>query len=327
MSQLTIKIYGNNDILPSGLSEENIFHSPSLFKLIGKTSRMSPYMVVAIDSENHVVAQLLAHVRFRSSWLPPYLYRHCRIFGEGYYHPSIDSEVSIIFGQMLEKLKSKLGKTILYIEVSNLPEKMFAYRQFRENAFFPVRWMNIHNSLHSHAPEERITPRMQRQIDAAYKQGVVTEEVKTDDDMKAFLKLLHHHHWLKPKRYIPADDFFKNLRKEDAMRLFITRYKQHVIGCSAVIYSQQEAYLWYSAFRRKSFAFVHPDLLTIWHAIKDAHQRGFNHISFMDVGLPFRKNSYRKFILRFGGKPTSTYRWFYFSLGWANRVLAWFYRD
>jgi hypothetical protein len=47
----------------------------------------------------------------------------------------------------------------------------------------------------------------------------------------------------------------------------------------------------------------------------------------MDVGLPFRKNSFREFILSFGGKPVSTVRWFRCSIRWINGLLSWIYRD
>ena len=267
---------------------------------------------------------MLAIVRYRASYFPPYFYMHCRVLGEGVYHDQPDSE---LFGLMLEALRRKLSNRVLYIEVSNLSQKMFGYRQFRQQSFFPVHWMSIHNSLHSRTPEERISERMQHRIDTAYERGVVTDEVLTETDFKAFSRLLRHHHWLKPKRYIPHDDFFRGIRQTGAGRLYVTRYRGHIIGCSAVAYSGRNAYLWYSAFRRKSYVFLHPDVLTIWHAIKDSHRLGYDHIFFLDVGLPFSRNSFREFILSFGGKPVSTYRWFRVSLRWVNRLLSWIYRD
>ena len=220
-----------------------------------------------------------------------------------------------------------MGRRVLYIEVSNLSQKMFGYRQFREQGFFPVRWMSIHNSLHSRRPEERISERMKKRIDAAYERGLTTQEVQTDEQFEAFMRLLHHHHWLKPKRYIPDEQFFRGIQAGGHGRLYVTCYKGHVVGCSAVAYSGENAYLWYSAFRRKSYAIVHPDLLTIWHAISDSHRLGCQHIFFLDVGLPFRKNPFRDFILSFGGKPVSTYRWFSCSIRWVNALLSWIYRD
>lgn len=54
--------------------------------------------------------------------------------------------------------------------------------------FFHVKWMNIHNSLHSRTPEERITDRQMRRIELAKERGAITKLVETEDEFKAFLK-------------------------------------------------------------------------------------------------------------------------------------------
>ena len=328
MNDVSIHIYAHSEDLPKGLMEDDFFHSPQLFDMLEQTPRQSPRMLVATNADGRIVGQLLASVRWRRSLLPPYLYRHCHVIGKGNYEHVSGSEEEELFGLMLQAFTEQMGHGVLYIEVSHLPQKMYAYRQFRRAGYFPVRWMSIHNSLHSHTPEERISERMQQTIDNAYEKGVETVEVDSDADFKAFLKLLRKHNFMKPKRYIPADEFFRMLKESGGNgRLFLTRHRGHVIGCSACAYSQQNAYLWYAAFRRKSYVLLHPAELTIWHAIKDAHQRGYDHIFFMDVGLPFRRNRFRDFILRFGGKEVSTFRWFRCSIGWVNRLLSWFYRD
>jgi hypothetical protein len=107
----------------------------------------------------------------------------------------------------------------------------------------------------------------------------------------------------------------------------ITQYREKTIGCSATIFSENDAYLWYSASRRKSFAALHPNAVTFWNTIKAAHAAGCEHIRFMDVGLPFRKNPYRDFILSFGGKEVSTYRWFRISIRWVNALTSWLWRE
>jgi len=310
------------------MDDSNFFHSRQLFEIAKQTPRQKPYMVLAINHEKRILAHLLGIVRYRSSLLPPYLYMHCRILGEGVYSYNHEGYTdNQLFGLMIDELRNCLGNRVLYIEISHLSHKMFGYRELRKRMFFPVHWMSIHNSLHSHKPEERISKRLQKHIDNAYAKGVVTEIVTKEDDFNSFMKLLKRHHWLKPKRYIPDQRFFKAMSERGHGRLYLTRYHEHVIGCSAVSYSQQNAYLWYSAFRRKSFAMLHPDELTVWHAIKDSHLRGYNHIYFLDVGLPFSRNPFREFILRFGGKPVSTYRWFRCSISWINTLLSWIYRD
>jgi hypothetical protein len=255
---------------------------------------------------------------------------HCRVLGEGIYASdalsSLPADLSPL-ELMLEALKARLSKRVLYIEVSHLSQKMVGYREFRQCGFFPVRWMSIHNSLHSKEPSLRLLPRTRERIAHDYERGVETMELSQERDFRAFSQLLRHHNWFKPKRYVPHDTFFRELLKSEQGRLYVTKYKGRVIGCSAVVFSEGQAYLWYSAFRRKSFVWLHPAEVTIWHAIQDAYQHGCAHIFFLDVGLPFSKNSFRSFILSFGGKPASTYRWFHVSLGWLNRLLSWIYRE
>ena len=291
-----------------------------------QTPRQKPYMVVVTDEENQVVCHMLGVVRIRTLWLPPFLIIHCRVLGEGDYSTTKFSKDEL-FGEMLGALTKKLNNRTLFIEVSHLSQKMLGYKQLRTQKFYPVNWMSIHNSLHSHAPEERINEKMQRRIDHAHERGVKTDTVKNEEDLKAFMRLLRRHHFLKPKRYIPDKDFFRQIMNSGNSDLFITRYRQHVIGCSACAYSQGNAYLWYSAFKRKSYAMIHPDILTIWDTMKHAYDNGYQHMCFMDVGLPFSKNPFREFILRFGGKEQSTYRWFRFSIKWVNALLAWIYRE
>ena len=326
MNELTTTIYRNTKDLPA-LDDSNFFHSSRLFEISRQASRQKPYMVVVTDGEGRLVSHMLGIVRYRTFLFPPFLLIHCRVLGEGVYYHDEDYPRDQLFGMMLESLTRLLNNRTLYIEVSNLRQKMTGYRQLKQQQYFPVNWMSIHNSLHSHAPEERITEKLQKRIDNARTKGVTTNEVTSEEDFKAFSKLLRKHNLLKPKRYIPDDLFFRKIMEGDDGRLFVTKYHQRVIGCAAVVYSEENAYLWYSAFRRKSYMTVHPDVMTIWDTMQDCYQRGFQHMCFMDVGLPFSKNPFRDFILRFGGKEQSTFRWFRFSTRWVNRLLKWFYRE
>ena len=126
---------------------------------------------------------------------------------------------------------------------------------------------------------------------------------------------------------MPPAPLFYELNKSNHAILFITTHNETVIGACACIYYKNNAHLWYIASKRKSHPKLHPTTATVWGAIKHAHQNGCRHIFFMDIGLPYRKNPYREFILRFGGKEVSTYRWFRFSIQWLNRLIGWFYRE
>ena len=327
MNGLKTTIYRKVEDLPP-LDDANFFHSTRLFQMTRETPRQKPYMVVVTNAEGEVLSHMLGIVRFRTFLFP--LLVHCRVLGEGVYYKESGArsqERDQLFGLMLEALTKALSNRTSYLEVSNLSQKMTGYKQLKQQHFFPVHWMSIHNSLHSHAPEERIGERLQKRIDNARLKGVTTNEVQTEDDFKAFSKLLRKHYFWKPRRYIPDDQFFRNIMSSEDGRLFVTKYRQRVIGCAAIVYSEGNAYLWYSAFRRKSYIHVHPDVMTIWDAMQDCYQRGCDHMCFMDVGLPFQKNPFREFILRFGGKEQSTFRWFRLGIRWINQILSWLYRE
>ena len=321
-AMMKVKIYEHAAELPE-MRTENYFHSPALMALLEHTPRQKPLMATVTDDNGRVIAHMLVSVRYCGSWFPPYLYTHARILGEGEY----ESKKEEAFRLMLDSIKQRLNNKVLYFEISNLSEKMFGYGALRQTGFFAVKWMSVHNSLHSRTPEERITPRLLKRIESAMAKGVETKVVETDKEFREFAKLLYHHHWLKPRRFIPNEKLFRGMMERGECKLFITKFHDHVIGCSVLVYSKNDAYLWYSASKRKSFAPLHPNAVTYWNTIKDAHTEGYEHIRFMDVGLPFRKNIYRDFILRFGGKEVSTYRWFYISIRWVNAIASWLWRE
>lgn len=320
---MKVTIHTDTTTLPT-LPEGSYFHSRELMELCLRTPRHKPYMVVVTDDDGEVVAHLLAVERYRYIWMLPLLHRHVRILGEGIYRDKPDN---MLFSMMIHALTRRLSNRSMYMEVSHLSQKMFGYAPLRAEGYFPVKWMNVHNSLHSKTPEERIMPRQLEHVTQAIERGVETHEVKTDEDFKAFTKLMRRHYWLKLRRYLPDNAFFKGMMDEGYCKILLTTYKGKTVGCSVMVYSEGDAYLWYTASRRKSYASLHPNGVTFWNSIRQAHKDNCQHIRFMDVGLPFRRNPYRDFILSFGGKEVSTLRWFRISFRWLNKLASWLWRE
>lgn len=320
---MKVTIHTDTTTLPT-LPEGSYFHSRELMELCLRTPRHKPYMVVVTDDDGEVVAHLLAVERYRYIWMLPLLHRHVRILGEGIYRDKPDN---MLFSMMIHALTRRLSNRSMYMEVSHLSQKMFGYAPLRAEGYSPVKWMNVHNSLHSKTPEERIMPRQLEHVTQAIERGVETHEVKTDEDFKAFTKLMRRHYWLKLRRYLPDNAFFKGMMDEGYCKILLTTYKGKTVGCSVMVYSEGDAYLWYTASRRKSYASLHPNGVTFWNSIRQAHKDNCQHIRFMDVGLPFRRNPYRDFILSFGGKEVSTLRWFRISFRWLNKLASWLWRE
>lgn len=325
MSQYKIQLYTKGSKLPV-LSSSNFFHSPELFHILENSSGQRPYMAVAFDETGRVVAHMLAFTRRRNTWIPPFLYTQGRIFGEGEYAEDTDKEV--IFGLMLHELTRKLRRKLcFYIEFSDLSVKMFGYRFFRAEGYFPVNWQEVHNSLHSMPPIERLSERTRERIQKSLRAGVTMREVKTDEEVHSFYQLMNGFYRMKLRRIIPAENHIKQLYNSDNGRIFITLYKEKVIGGCVCVFSEGNAYLWYLASKRKRFALLHPNLMTVWEAINWSWKHNYAHICFLDVGLPFRKNPFRDFILSFGGKPIGKYRWFRFNVDWINKIMGYIYRE
>ena len=330
---MKVTIHTDTTTLPA-LPHGSYFHSRELMELCMRTPRHKPYMAVVTDDNGEAIANLLAVVRYKYVWMIPQLHRHVRILGEGAYSDKADFGTSptglsknMVFSMMLDALTRRLQGRTLYMEVSHLSQKMFGYAPLRAAGYFPVRWMSIHNSHHSHAPEERINERQLRRIEAAMARGIETHVVKSEEDYKSLFRLLHRHYWFKPRKFIPSDDFFKGLQEAGHCKMLLTTYKGKTLGCAIYVYSDGDAYLWYSASRRKSYASLHPNAVTFWNTIRYTYKENCQHIRFMDVGLPFSRNPYRDFILSFGGKEVSTFRWFRTRSQWLNKLASWMWRE
>ena len=256
----------------------------------------------------------------------PYFYTQGRIYGEGVYADEVSKDK--VFASLLHALTRKFHRKLcFYIEFSDLSRKMFGYRYFRAEGYFPVNWQEVHNSLHSMNPADRLSERMRDRIKRVYGCGVETREAQTEDEVHAFYRLLNGFYRLKMRRIIPPESQVRQFYKSDNGRIFITLYKKRVIGGSVCVFSNGNAYLWYLASKRKIYAGLHPNLMTVWYTIQWSWQHHYQHIYFLDVGLPFSKNPFREFILSFGGKPVAKYRWFKFTIKWINHLLSFIYRE
>ena len=57
-------------------------------------------------------------------------------------------------------------------------------------------------------------------IKNAQQRGATTKTVETEEEFKAFSKLMRRHNWLKPRRFIPNDYFFRGLMEKEKCKIF-----------------------------------------------------------------------------------------------------------
>lgn len=335
MKRIEVKIYSKSEELPQ-LLEGSFFHSLELFQICEQVPSDTPIMAVATQNGN-VVGQLLAVIHRHRLFIPPFIYTHAHAHGEGIFYDAETADAA--FPILLHAITRELARRhTLYIEFSEIQKKMFGYRHFRRLGYFPVAWQEVYNSLHSKTPEERLTDRARKQIEAGEKKGLECHSTSDTGEVARFYKLYRRFYRMKPRRYVPPKEYFELISKSSEARVFITTYdknrrdaKRHsgtkkILGGCTLAFCNSDAYLWHLASLRKSYAYLHPDTTTVWHAIKYAHKKGYRHLHFMDVGLPWKRNPFRDFIRSFGGKPVAKYRWFRCNIGIINTLMKWIYK-
>lgn len=320
-----IRTYTNSEGLPP-LLEGSFFHGLELFRISARVTGDTPLMAVAIDGEGNVAGQLLAVVHRHHIWFPPFIYKHAHAHGEGIYREEADAER--IFPLLLRAITQALrNQHCLYIEFSEIEKKMFGYRHFRNEGYFPVAWQEISNSLHSKTPEERLTAKARKRIDAGEKKGVECHISADVQETWLFHKLYKSFYRMKPHNYVPSKEYFEEISQSCGARLLVCTKATKMLGGCTLAFCNGDAYLWHLAARRKSYLPLHPDTVTVWQAIRYAYGTGCRHIHFMDIGLPWKRNSFRNFIRSFGGKPVTKFRWFRFSNPFVNKLLKWVYKQ
>ncbi len=325
---LKLTSYYKGKDIPDDLPGTSIFHSKDLFLLYEAAPGYEPLMIVATDN-GKPVAKLLATIRKHTFLIPASLGKRCEIYGNGeYLDERTDKE--LIFGIMLEHLTEETLRHAYVIEFRNLNHSLDGYKYFRTNKYFAVNWLRVRNSLHAvENVEEQFNPSRLRQVKNGLKNGAEVMEATTTEEIQEFSRMLHKIYSSRIRKYFPSFQFFKLMDEwlisKNLAKIYIVKYKGKIIGGSACLYSKDNAYLWFSGGMRKTYIKQYPGILAVWAALKDAKERGCRHLEFTDVGLPFQKHGYRNFVLHFGGKQSSTRRWFRVRTNFLNNILRKFY--
>lgn len=327
---LRLTTYKHSGTIPP-LPGNDVFHSTALFQIFEQTPGYFPTLLVA-SADNIPIAKMLCITR-RSFRLPTIADR-TYVYGIGeYFIPTSGANKSRtqdisreqVFNEMLTYLTQKLNNHAFTLEFRNIEEPLFGYRYFRENGYFPIRWLRVRNSIHHDSIDKWMSNSRKRQIHRGLKNGSVISVARTREEVTLFFTMLKKYYSSKINHHLPDLKFFITLLEhpegEKFGKIYLVKLKDKIIGGSVCLFSKDTSYLMFSAGLRKSYPLNYPGVLCIWGAMTDARQHGFEHFEFIDAGLPFRRYGYRDFILRFGGKQMSTRRWYKLRWNWLNKLL------
>lgn len=322
---MRIEIFTKSEQIPE-LIDGSVLHSVLTFRSYERNRTCKPYMFVAYDDNGKELGHILVIKRRRFTILPPMLTFWYIINGEGAYssHCANREELFTIF---LEKVLDMFDFRHTFIKVQNIEDSRFAYGALREHGFVPMRDQRMYISLHSKAPQERLTRAYRAHIRKAENNEVAYHRATTQKDINEGIQLLHNYYISKTRRLPSRDSLNTMLHNTDGTlseraKMFIVTYKGKAIGSSFCLYDNERAYLAYSCGLRKSHPMQYPGIMAIWAALSDAYKQGFAHFEFLEVRALSRIN--QKFIstlLNYGGKQKGTLRWFHFKWQWLNKIL------
>lgn len=322
---MRIDIYTRSEQLPE-LMDGSVLHSALMFRIYERSRISKPCMLVAYDSTGNETAHILVIKRRR--FIPlPFLWCHWyTVNGEGVYCESCTNREDI-FGMFLEKVIEMSGFRHTFIKVQNIEDSRFAYGILRKNGFVPTRDQRLYISLHSKAPQERLTRAYRAHIRKAENDGVTWHRATTQQEINEGINLLHNYYISKVRRLPDKETLNMMLRNDDGTlcekaKMFVVTYKGKTIGSSICLYDKDCANLAYSCGLRKSHPMQHPGIMAIWAALNNAYRHGYAHFEFLEArALPLFHKKFITTLLNYGGKEKGTLRWFRFKWSWINKIL------
>ena len=314
-----IDIYTKSEELPT-LLPGSILHSAEMFHMLCKNSSTVPYMMVTTEGGCEV-AHIIIIKRRGIKLLPPVAGSWFTIYGEGVYSQDCHNKEEV-FSLFVEKLFDIFDIFKSYIEIKGIMDARFAYATLSKHNFIPVRDHRIYISLHSKAPEERLSRNYRTHLRKSRERGTTYREAATPQEKEEGLRLLKNYYKTKIRRPLPPNDIMQGLLAEERQKMFIVENGGKIIGCSVCTYHNDTAYLIFSCGLRKSHPLLYPGIVAVWAAIEHAHKSGYAHIEFLEsrtlIGI---RSGFKNFLLNFGGKQVSTLRWYHFKWGFINKIL------
>ena len=309
------------------LMDGSIIDSPIIFRALEKSKGVKPLMLVAYDSDGREAGHILIAKRRNIHIFPPAISHWCSILGEGSYSDSCTNREEI-FKLFLEKTFTLFDFKHTYIEVQNIEDSRFAYGALRSYNFVPMRDQRLYISLHSKAPQERLSRAYRAHIRKAEERGVTCRRATNESEIDEGLTLLRNYYMTKTRRKLPSSRVLKELLHEEngklseKVKLFVVTYKNRIIGSSLCLYDKYRANLAYSCGLRKRYPLQFPGIMAIWAALSDAYEKGFAHFEFLEArDLSRLHSNFLSTLLNYGGKQVGTLQWCRFRWNWVNKFL------
>ncbi len=317
----SVKSYYRKEDLPL-LKDVNFFHYTSSFDWYSNSPAYTPFMLVAFNGDKPVAA-LFAIIMRINHFFKGSIFKRCFINQQPAFFDNNVSRIDL-FQLLITHLVNEVKNKVFFIRYENLGNSIFGYKGFRKNRFYSIKCINVKNSLQRKRKIwDQLSATRKNQVNKAQKKNVVIEELTSKEHLPEIYKLIEDTNNKKITRRFPPYKYFENffhyyVEKEKG-KILLTRYNGKIIGGTILGFENKETvYCLYYWGKTKRYKTLYPTIFTIYSAMQKTEDEGFLFFDFMDVAFLNKNTGRARFLLQFGGKQTTTRRWYRFNWGLLN---------
>lgn len=207
-------------------------------------------------------------------------------------------------GNLLQTLKEKLNKKVIYIEIRNYNDYSNYKSLFNENNFTYQAHLNFHVPTTSQeAALKNLSTTKRRDVKLSIKEGAEIIETDRREEIAEYYDLLKSLYQTKVKTPLFPVEFFERLVLDSYGKLFLIKYDGQIIGGSVCVGMEKNVlYEWFVCGTDGKFKNIYPSTLATWAAIKYATENGYRYFDMMGAGKPDESYGVREFKAKFGGE-------------------------
>lgn len=315
-----------NDLVKRS-STSSFFQTPECYHFYDSLSFVKPF-VFAISENETLKAIVCGYIISDGNILKKFFSRRAIIPGG----VLMDAEISnVALEKLLKKVKSKLNKKAIYIEIRNYNNYSDFKTIFEQSGFNYHAHLNFHlNTENSQITDKNLSTNHRRNLKSSKKEGAYWDETKTLEDLKEFYEILKELYVTKVKTPLFPYEFFEKIYQQSFAKILVVRYEDKIIGGGLyVILPDKKIYEWFVCGEDKKYKNVYPSVLATWAGIEYATNNKLPCFDFMGAGKPDIEYGVRDFKRKFGGELVEHGRFLYITypiLYWLGKFVINQYR-
>ena len=305
----------------------NAFQLPWMYDFYAKVIGYEPICLLAVDSENKVIACLNAVIQREGKGIKARLSSRAIVSGGPLILNNTLDSLEIFSLLIKEFLKEVSSKTI-YIELRNFFNWDKQYVNVLNNLKFEFEeQLNFIITLKKEEnPITKFSESKRRQIKGSIKSGIEIIEANSIEQIKEFYSILCNLYKFRAKKPLADWSFFKNFfeincRNKEGVYLLMQKDAKIIGGIMCILYNNTILYEWYVCGMDREYKQFYPSVMATYAAINYANEKEYKYFDFLGAGNPNEEYGVRDFKAKFGGETINYGRYlrinnpFVFKLG------------